>query len=178
MRGEEVRMAWARCATAIFVLTMMSGCQGRIRQAAPGHRETFPETRLQYPELRRTEVALGLDSGPSDWNGDGRDDGVVVTLIPKDQFGDTVKTAGAAEVLLHTSGLGGFQSRVVANWPMMTPAELNDTWIDLTFSGYRMRLGCLEPVEPTKPVKLEVRFATSTGKVFRAEKTYAEGVRR
>ena len=154
------------------------GVSGPHQADSPWACEPLPETRLQYPELRLTEVALGLDSGPSDWTGDGRDDGVVVTLIPKDQFDDTMKTAGAAEVLLHTRGLGGFQSRVVAKWTMITPAELHDTWIDLTFSGYRMRLGWLEPVEATKPVKLEVRFTTSTGKVFRTEKTYAEGVRR
>ena len=157
-----------------------SNCADELRavlnlqvSGATGEAEAF-----EFPPLRLDRIELALDSGPSDWTGDDRHDGVVVTVIPKDQFGHTIKIPCAMTVeLFRMRALGGFRGESIVKWPTVPPAAVNDSWVDSTFSGYHVKLPWETTPEATKPVVLVVTIITRAGETASAEKTHADGIR-
>ena len=134
-----------------------------------------------FPVLRLEQVDLGLDTGrieaaPKDANGDVGQGRVIITLIPKDQFGHTIKIPCRVSVALHRAGFGGLRSKALFRWPDVSPAEVNKTWVDQTFSGYRLKLPWPASVERTQPVVLVVTATTEDGATKSARRTYAEGI--
>jgi len=157
-----------------------SNCADELRGAlnlqvpgAPGEAEPF-----EFPPLRLDKIELALDSGPASWTGDDRHDGVVVTVMPKDQHGHTIKIPCAVKVeLFRKRALGGFRGESILKWTTVPPAKVNESWIDSTFSGYHLRLPWETIPQPAKPVALVVTIITRSGDTASAERTYADGIR-
>ena len=160
--------------------SLRSNCADELRGAlnlrvpgAAGEAETF-----EFPPLRLAKIELALDSGPANWTGDDGHDGVVVTVIPKDQFGHTVKIPCAVKVeLFDMQALGGFRGESILKWPTVPPAKVNESWVDSTFSGYHLKLEWETIPPPAKPVVLVVTIITRSGDAASAERTYDDGIR-
>lgn len=157
-----------------------SDCADALRGAldlhvrgASGDAENF-----EFPSLRLEKIELALDTGPRNWIGDEGDDGIVVTVIPKDQFGHTIKIPCTMNVeLFRKRPLGGFRGRSIVKWPTLSPAKVNSDWVDSTFSGYHVKLPWPTTPQPTKPVVLVVTITTRSGQTASAEKTHDDGIR-
>jgi|GEM_PF-5627631 len=115
------------------------------------------------------KLELGFATNGKDWTGDGRDDGVEVYIVPRDNTASAIKCPGGAEATLSEEGALG-PGREIDKWVISTDT-LRNSWNASLFPGYVVQLPWHEGAPKTGRATLTVRFTPLYGHALTATKT-------
>jgi hypothetical protein len=116
------------------------------------------------------DVLLGNGTGGLDEDGRPGDEGLMVALVPKDDDGTAVKVPGTVQIAAFEISREGLKTPI-GRW-RITPEQLKKTWkSSLLSSGYFIPLQWDKP-PGTDRVRVSVRFETTDGKPFEADKDF------
>ena len=134
-------------AYAASLLVLCACADGPTRAVAgpvarAGASSSRSDTEYEWPDERVAGIDILL-AGVKTWNADPqtRVSGVELMVVPKDRYGHTIKRAGIIEIGVYEPDLliETLPKREIFQWEPFEPMEANALWVDLTFSGYRLR---------------------------------------
>jgi len=135
-----------------------------------GHVKPAEAPETIYRDTALSRITLTLATGGKDADLDGKDDGVVVGVAPRDYDGDVFKCPGSCRLQLFETSTAGVRKQI-GEWSVSSE-QLRTLWrSSLLGQGYHLTFGWQTPPKEQK-LRAVVTFVTVDGRQFEAEKDF------
>jgi hypothetical protein len=135
-----------------------------------GHVKPAEAPETVYRDTALSRITLTLATGGKDADLDGKDDGVVVGVAPRDYDGDVFKCPGSCRLQLFETSPAGVRKQI-GEWSV-SPEQLRTLWrASLLGQGYHLTSSWQTPPKEQK-LRAVVTFITVDGRQFEAEKDF------